>query len=301
MECFMALKDLRGAETFFTRPEFSDAIVCGCDTRWPKITVVTPSYNQGRYLEQTILSVLNQNYPNLEYLIMDGGSTDNSVEIIGKYEKYLAHWQSQPDGGQAAAIADGFDRGSGEIFAYLNSDDLYLPGTLRMVGEWFQQHKNAEFLYGDCLIVDEDDRVIRRLYPIEFDWETFLFDHTIIQQQAAFWRSDLYRRVGGIDRSLRFCMDYDLWLRMAQAGVRFMRISEMLAAFRWHKETKTARLRHLHDAEYHTLFQRAVGRPLSYRDSVNIARLRLRRYWHEPRTLLEAIRSRLYRPRPEAA
>src|SRR5437867_7923227 len=139
---------------FISKPLFDEKLILNKDSSWPRITIVTPSYNQGLYLEQTILSVLNQNYPNLEYIIMDGGSSDNSVEIIRKYEKYLVHWESKSDEGQAAAIADGFRLAAGEILAYLNSDDLYLPGALRKVGEFFNQHKQVQFMYGDCLIVD---------------------------------------------------------------------------------------------------------------------------------------------------
>jgi len=262
---------------------------------WPRISIVIPSLNQGRYLEQTILSVLNQQYPNLELLVMDGGSTDDSRHIIQKYAAHLAHWRSAPDGGQAAAIEEGFEIASGDIFAYLNSDDLYLPNALHTVGSLFRAAPEMEFLYGDCLMIDEENRIMRRMYPIDFDLDTFLFDHTIIQQQAAFWRRDLYHKSGGIDRALQFCMDYDLWLRCAQAGATFTRTPELLAAFRRHPASKTSRLHAIHDQEYGRIFNRAVGRSRSGRDVPKIAYLRLKRYWREPRGVLESIKARLHR------
>jgi glycosyltransferase involved in cell wall biosynthesis len=256
---------------------------------------VLPSLNQGQYLEQAILSILNQQYPNLELIVMDGGSKDGSVGIIQKYAKYLTHWRSAPDAGQAAAIAEGFDIASGDVFAYLNSDDLYVPHALHSVGSLFRAAPGTEFVYGDCLMIDEHNRIMRRMYPIDFDLDTFLFDHTIIQQQAAFWRRDLYLKSGGIDRALQFCMDYDLWLRCAQVGATFTRTPAVLAAFRSHPASKTSRWRAVHDQEYGRIFKRAVGRSRDGRDVPKIAYLRLRRYWQEPRSVLESIKAHLHR------
>ncbi|HKY71734.1 MAG TPA: glycosyltransferase [Nitrospira sp.] len=260
----------------------------------PKISIVIPSFNQGRYLEQTMLSIINQRYPNLELIVMDGGSTDESVRIIEKYAAHLTYWRSAPDAGQAAAIADGFRMASGDIFAYLNSDDLYLPHTLDKVGSLFRQAPDTGFLYGDCLMIDQENKIIRRMYPIDFDLDTFLFDHTIIQQQAAFWRRELYQQTGGIDSALRFCMDYDLWLRCTQAGAVFTRIPAVLAAFRRHPASKTSRLRAIHDDEYARIFRRAIGRSRGGRDIPKIAYLRLRRYWQEPRGVFESIKARFH-------
>jgi len=282
---------------FISRAQFDEAIVLERDENWPRVTVVTPSFNQGRYLEQTILSVLNQNYPNLEFIIMDGGSTDNSLEIIRKYGNYLTHWESKHDDGQAAAIADGFRLASGDVLAYLNSDDMYLPGALRKVGEFFKEHELAQFMYGDCLIIDSQNKVIRRIYPIDFNRDIFLHDNAIIPQQAAFWRRDLYLRVGEIDRTLRFCMDYELWMRFMLAGTALVRVKDVLAAFRWHGDSKTSRLQHILYEEYRSIFQEVTGRPLGRRNSLKILYLRLIRYCLEPRGLLEAIRTRLLGPK----
>jgi glycosyltransferase involved in cell wall biosynthesis len=279
---------------FVSRPHFDEAIVCARDDNWPRISVVTPSYNQGRYLEQTILSVLNQNYPNLEYTIMDGGSGDNSLETIRKYQKYLTHWESNPDSGQSAALVDGFRRSSGDILAYLNSDDVYVPGALKRVGEYFKRNDSTQFIYGDCLMIDPGNATIRRLYPIDFDKDIFLFDNHIIQQQAAFWRRDLYRKVGELNSELCFCMDYDLFARFMAVGTVFVRLDQVLAAFRWHPESKTSRLLALADEEHDEIVRRIVGKPISRWDHIRTRHLRLKRLYREPRAVLQALRSRLW-------
>jgi glycosyltransferase involved in cell wall biosynthesis len=144
---------------------------------WPKITVVTPSFNQAAYLQETIESVLNQDYPNLEYIVLDGGSTDGSIDILKKYEKYFAYWRTHPDDGQSAAIIEGFQKSTGDILCWLNSDDFLAPGALALVGEYFQEHPEAEFLVGEVCIVN--DKGERRHYLSEPKWDTnwqFMFE-----------------------------------------------------------------------------------------------------------------------------
>ena len=145
----------REIRDFVSKPLFDEKIILNRDLAWPRISIVTPSFNQGRFLERTILSVLNQNYPNLEYIVMDGGSTDESVEIIKKYENYLAYWISEKDNGQSDAIKKGFQKSTGEILAWLNSDDIYLSGALRGVAGFFRDGKGTEVVYGNRYIIDE--------------------------------------------------------------------------------------------------------------------------------------------------
>jgi glycosyltransferase involved in cell wall biosynthesis len=219
------------------------------DESWPKISIVTPSFNQGQFLERTILSVLNQDYPNLEYMIMDGGSTDGSVEIIKKYEKYLAYWVSEKDGGQGDAICKGFQRSTGQILAFFNSDDVYLPGTLLRVGRVFRETPKVGVVYGNKYIIDENDRIIgeRRLTPFVPHLSKFgmLYGGFGIYQPAAFWTKTLYDRVGGVDASFEFAMDTDLILRLALAGAKFAFLREYFMASRIHRDSKTSTIRHV--------------------------------------------------------
>ena len=143
----------------FIDPNFNEKVILNKNLKFPKITIVTPSFNQSKFLERTIISVLNQNYPNMEYIIIDGGSTDGSVDIIKKYEKYLTFWCSEKDKGQSDAINKGFEHGTGEIYAYLNSDDLFLPGTLQYIAEAFKSNKNYDLIYGSIYIIDKNDQI----------------------------------------------------------------------------------------------------------------------------------------------
>lgn len=184
------------------------------DSVWPKVSIVTPSYNQGNFIEETIRSVLLQGYPNLEYIIIDGGSSDGSVEIIRKYEKWLRHWISEPDQGQSDAIAKGFKVADGEIIAWLNSDDYYHPKAVQKAVEVFQ-HMFVELIYGHCDILDRLGNFVERSHAPEFDYAR-LRVVDFIWQPATFIRRSAYNNVGGIDISLHWVMDWDLWLRIGQ-------------------------------------------------------------------------------------
>jgi glycosyltransferase involved in cell wall biosynthesis len=202
---------------------------------------VTPSYNQGHFLEETIRSVLLQGYPDLEYLVLDGGSTDESVAIIEKYAPWMSFWRSGRDGGQSAAIADGFDRVSGEIMAWLNSDDCFRPGALARVGRLFARRPRLAFASGDVSLTDAQGRPIERIYAIRPN--RFLTAHLgrhIWPQQGCFWRSRAYHQAGGVDRSLRFCMDRDLFLRLTAVGPSARIPGPPLGEFRQHQEAKSS-------------------------------------------------------------
>ncbi|MDH4186701.1 MAG: glycosyltransferase, partial [Nitrospira sp.] len=211
--------------------------------------------------------------------------------------RYLAHWESSRDDGQAAAIAAGFRVASGEILAYLNSDDVYFPGALRKVGNFFLEHRATQFLYGDCLIIDSNNTVIRRIYPPKFDLEIFLYENPIIPQPAAFWRESLYKRVGGVAPTLQFCMDYDLFMRFAMTGESLVGVKEILSAFRSHGDSKSSRLQSIQRKEYENIFEEVTGHSFRKIDLLKIAYCRLKRYCLNPRALLEGVRARLLRPR----
>jgi glycosyltransferase involved in cell wall biosynthesis len=209
-------------------------------TDLPLVTVVTPSYNQGPFIRETIESVLSQDYPNLEYLVIDGGSTDETLSILKTYgSKFL--WISELDEGQAHAINKGWKRSKGEILAWLNSDDIFQPGAIQKAVEYFLKHPEVGAVYGEAYYINEDGDVISR-YPTEpFDRHR-LVEFCYICQPATFVRRSVVEDVGLLDESLNFCMDYELWIRIARK-YGFGYLSHYLALSRLHTDCKTVRSR----------------------------------------------------------
>jgi len=202
----------------------------------PLVSIVTPSFNQARYLEETVRSVLEQDYPRLEYIVVDGASSDGSVDIIQKYAKKLAWWVSEPDSGQADAINKGLSRATGEIVAWLNSDDYYLPGAISAAVAAFEAHPNAALLYGNMLAVDEHGETINLLHYQQLKLEDLLC-FQIVGQPAVFFRREALERAGGVDPTYHFLLDHHLWLRIALIG-RLLHVDETWAAARYHPEAK---------------------------------------------------------------
>ncbi len=211
-----------------------------------RISVVTPSYNQAPYLETTIRSVLSQDYPHVEYIVMDGGSRDGSVEIIRNYADRLAYWQAEKDGGQADALAKGFGRSTGEILCWLNSDDLFLPGALARVARHFGSHPETQALSGGAYYIDANGKPLHGFgactLGVRATFDRFRFyGQDGVYQPATFWRRSAYDAVGGVDPSFSFIMDYDLFTRLARYS-RFDRLPEFLACFRLHEACKSVRM-----------------------------------------------------------
>lgn len=200
------------------------------------VSIITPSYNQAQYLEQTIQSVLGQDYPRIEYLVIDGGSTDSSVEIIRKYADRLAYWVSEKDRGQAEAINKGFARATGEILAWLNSDDYYLPGTVSAVVKSFQENPDVVMSYGDMLAVDGNGQTINILKYKQLALEDLL-SFQIIGQPSVFFKRAALEKVGSLETSFHFMLDHHLWIRLAQQG-RILHISQFWSAARYHAQAK---------------------------------------------------------------
>lgn len=208
----------------------------GVETTLPKISIVTPSYNQGKYLEKTILSVLEQGYPNLEYIIIDGGSTDESVDIIKKYSDRLTYWVSEPDRGQSHAINKGFERATGEIFGWLNSDDLYSNNTLSRVARINWQR--ADFCFGEGVWIDADGITLHR-YPTIFPTKLTLKSCCTLCQPTVFFSKRTYRELGPFSLEYHNSFDYEYWLRAVSNGKTFKYIPRVLAESRMHLENKT--------------------------------------------------------------
>ena len=210
------------------------------DGHYPKISVITPSFNQGEFLEETITSVLDQQYPNLEYIIMDGGSTDNSVDIIKKYDKYLTYWQSKSDGGQYAAITEGFKHSTGEILTWINSDDLLAPMSLLTVASLFSQNNEIDWIMGRGCIL--------RMHPEKIDvglvntWTRKMFledNYKFIQQEGTFWKRSLYEKAGGyVSTEYKLASDLELWVRFFRHS-NLWTVNFLLGVFRSHENQKS--------------------------------------------------------------
>ncbi|HJZ05367.1 MAG TPA: glycosyltransferase family 2 protein [Patescibacteria group bacterium] len=208
----------------------------------PRITIITPSFNQGGFIGQTIESVLNQGYPNLEYIVMDGGSTDGTLDVLRSYGNWIT-WFSEKDHGQSHAINKGLRMATGEVIAYLNSDDLYEPGALLKVGDFFSANPEAAWLTGRCRIVDQEGREIRKSITAYKNFWLRLNNYKVllvlnyISQPATFWRRNVIEIVGDFDETLRYAMDYDYSLRVGRHFKPWM-VHKYLASFRVHPASK---------------------------------------------------------------
>lgn len=208
----------------------------------PLVTVITPSFNQGRFLEQTIRSVITQDYPKIEYIVMDGGSDDNSLDIIRRYEDRLTYWESVPDEGQAHAINKGLKRAKGEILGWLNADDILLPESLSRVVEVFKEKPNIDVVYGRLERIDESGlKIPTPILPkdkVIFS-KQLVIGECVVNQPGSFWRRRIMEKAGTLDESLRYALDYEYWIRLALKGARFWRVPEVVARFRLSSVSKT--------------------------------------------------------------
>lgn len=217
----------------------------------PLVTIVTPSYNQGQFLERTILSVLQQDYPNIEYIVMDGGSKDNSAEIIRKYADKLHYWTSEKDKGQSDAINKGWKMANGVYCSYLNSDDELSPGAVSAIVKGFEEHPEVGVVYGDYTFIDEDNKVIAEGKGHQVDFKQLLVHGQMpaIAQPSSFYRTDLVRKINYIDDGLHLSMDFDLLVRLAREAPMIY-IPRLISLFRLHGSAKSTTLakRHWHES-----------------------------------------------------
>jgi glycosyltransferase involved in cell wall biosynthesis len=239
----------------------------------PVVSIVTPNFDYGSFLERTMSSVLSQCYPQVEYVVQDGGSSDESSGLLEQYSSRLTHWQSAPDGGQANAINRGFAHTTGEVMAYLNSDDMLLPGAVTYVARYFARNPEVDVVYGHRIVVDAQDREVGRcVLPPHDDGVLPILDP--IPQETMFWRRRIWERAGGaMDESFEYALDWDLILRFRHAGARFVRLPRFLGAFRIHREQKTVTMIDDRGArEDDRLRERWLGRTLDDREIWRLAR-----------------------------
>jgi glycosyltransferase involved in cell wall biosynthesis len=222
---------------------------------YPRITLVTPAYNHGHFIEDTIQSVLAQHYPNLEYFVIDGGSRDNTVDILQRYADQLAGWVSESDNGQTHAINKGLAQGTGDIIGWLNSDDLLLPGALREVAHAFMDHPHYQVVTGmNRTVYEESGHEYNRFVWLPRSDVLRLF--CVVAQETTFWRREVQTAIGLLDESFQFAMDYDYWQRMLVAHYRFNFLPHYLSVFRQHQSAKSTAHRPIRTMELARIYQR---------------------------------------------
>ena len=245
----------------------------------PRISIVTPSYNQGKFLERTICSILDQGYANLEYIIIDGGSSDESVKIIKKYEKSLSFWCSEPDGGHYAAVNKGFKQATGDVFAWLNSDDIYCPWALKTVGSVFGQLPEVNWLTTLTPLTWDEQDYCSKVEPIPgFSKKAFLngtnlpWDGTwTIQQESTFWRRSLWDSVGGINLAFQLAGDFDLWARFFKK-TELYGIDSPLGGFRIHRQQRSHQVTKYREEALRSLI--ALRKEVGWIEKIRPSRLR---------------------------
>ncbi|HEX6806212.1 MAG TPA: glycosyltransferase family 2 protein [Terriglobales bacterium] len=262
---------------------------------WPAISIITPSFNQGSYIEETLKSVNRQEYPRLEHIVVDGGSTDGTLEIVKRYSSLPSYgylrWIAEPDNGQTDALNKGFRMASGDIIGWLNSDDVYEPTALRYAAEFFDRNPEIDFVYGDYKIVDAAGSTLLEKKEIDFDWDILLCGLNYIAQPNVLFRRRVFDALGYLNDSLHYLMDYEFWLRAASRGFRFGRVPLTLAGCRWHLDSKTVSCAPAIDRELMRLRQqywnkRSFRNPtlqLAYQKGCNV-RARALRQWRKLRT-----------------
>jgi glycosyltransferase involved in cell wall biosynthesis len=263
----------------------------------PTISIVTPSLQQGRFIARTLYSVLDQQYQALEYVVQDGGSNDETLDVLEAFAPLLTRWASEPDDGQADAINRGFAQTSGEIMSWLNSDDLLLPGALAYVARYFAEHPKVDVVYGYRLMIDDHDAEIGAwILPAHSDVALTLADH--IPQETVFWRRRIWDAAGGrVDSSFTYALDWDLLLRFRAAGATMTCLPRYLGAFRVHDAQKSTTTEDVGEEECALLRERVHGRPVSINEVLHGLRPYLVRHVlvHTRRSALDRLRLRRVR------
>ena len=255
----------------------------------PKITIVTPSFNQGEFLEDTILSVLEQNYPNLEYMIIDGGSNDNSIEIIKKYAKHLSYWVSEKDNGQTHAINKGFKRATGELINWLNSDDLLDIAALNTLSESYSS--DIDIYFGDYSAISANSDVLYSRKSAPYNKRSLCWGRQLSSQPAVFFKRNLLESAGYMDESFFFCMDIEFWTRCARNGAKFKQIQSPIGITRVHGDAKTTKYQDVLYKEHKLLMRKYEMLELFKQDSYveDVYYKFMNRFWRYYSALSRAV------------
>jgi glycosyltransferase involved in cell wall biosynthesis len=268
------------------------ALEARADASWPRISIVTPSLNQGAFVEEAIRSVLLQNYPAVELIVADGGSTDGSVETIQKYSSHLAGWICEGDSGPANALNKGFRRASGDILGFLNADDFLLPGSLAKVAREFRLHPRADVVSGHGYLANASGEVRAPFISDRWNLTRFAYDACVLVQAATFFRTERFHEVDGFNEGNRTAWDMELWADLALAGATFHSFDEFLAVFRLHRASITCRLelRNQRRQDARAVRQKVKGRPETQRDFLLSILQRIRKFSGHPiRTLNQRL------------
>lgn len=230
----------------------------------PKISVITPSFNQAAFLEATLKSVLDQQYPQTELIVMDGGSTDGSADILKKFDARLAHWVSEKDRGQSHAFNKGLAKATGDIIGWLNSDDLYLHPCMREAAEYFAAHPEVDIVFADYIFIDEHGRYLRRRREPAFDFNAYVWTEDCYHANCAgFFRKRVFDRLGGLSEEFHYGMDYELYLRAHREGFRFGHVRSYWGAYRFHSQSKSIAAFDKQQSDARVIFERFRGTPSS--------------------------------------
>ncbi len=247
--------------------------------KYPAISIITPSFNQGNFLEETILSVLEQGYPNLEFMIIDGGSTDQSVEIIKKYAPHLSYWVSEKDQGQTHAINKGFKRASGELINWLNSDDMLVPGALMKLAQAVLNQPKADVYYGDYEAVNGEGKTLYHRKSAPYHPNTLFWGRQLSSQPAVFFRRYLLNRLGWLNENQQFCMDTEFWIRVARSGAVFSQVTDPIGITRVHGDAKTTLMQQVLHTEHKQIVEKYGLLPETNARTKDLYYRLMNRYW----------------------
>lgn len=257
-----------------------------------KFSIVTVSYNQAKFLERTILSVLNQKFSNLEYIIVDPGSTDGSRETIQKYSKHFTHIIYEPDQGPADGLNKGFSRATGDIFGFLNSDDVFLDGCLQKVCDFFQKNRTVDVVSGNAYIIDINDKKIRNGYSDRFSLPRFAYNSAFLMQPSTFFKASTFKQTSGFNISNKTAWDAELFVDMCTDGAKFTLINSYLSGYRLHSTSVTS-LQTPHEENYRIfreyIFKKIMNREKYFYDILIRNFFRFMRYVDNPRDIYERI------------